>query len=109
MIIRGGQNISPREIEDHLIDHPMIRNVAVIGMPDKVLGERICAYVIPTEGSTVTKEDLVAFLSERKIAKYNYPERVEIVSELPLSRDQKVIKSKLVEDITAMLKAEGML
>ena len=109
MIIRGGQNISPREIEDHLIDHPMIRNVAVIGMPDKVLGERICAYVIPTEGSTLTKEDLVTFLAKRKIAKYNYPERVEIVSEFPLSRDQKVIKSKLVEDITAMLKAEGML
>jgi len=109
MILRGGQNISPREIEDHLIDHPKVRNAAAVGMPDPVLGERVCVYVIPEEDCIVTKEELVEFLSGRKIAKYNYPERVEMVSELPLSRDQKVIKSKLVKDITAKLKEEGVL
>ena len=107
MILRGGQNISPREIEDHLMDHPKVREVAAIGMPDPVLGERVCVYVIPEQGFTVTKEELVEFLETRKIAKYNYPERVELVSEFQLSRDQKVIKSKLVEDITAKLKKEG--
>ena len=109
MIIRGGQNISPREIEEHLIDHPEVKEVAAIGMPDPVLGERVCVYVIPEEGCRVTKEKLAEFLSGRKIAKYTYPERVVLVNEFPLSRDQKVIKTRLVEDITAKLKEEGVI
>ncbi len=107
MIIRGGQNISPREIEEHLLDYIKIRDVAVIGMPDKVLGERVCAYIIPQNDDSITREDLAEFLSNCKIAMYNYPERIEFVREFPVSRDQKVIKSKLVEDITTKLKNEG--
>ncbi len=107
MIIRGGQNISPREIEEHLLDYPKISDVAVIGMPDKILGERVCVYIISQDDCSITREELAEFLSNCKIAKYNYPERIEFVREFPVSRDQKVIKSKLVENITTKLKNEG--
>ncbi len=109
MIIRGGQNISPREIEEHLIDHPEIQAVAVIGMPDKVLGERVCAYIISSGRHEVSKESLAEFLSYRNIARYNFPERVEFMDEFPLSNNQKVMKNKLVEDVTAKLKNEGLI
>src|SRR5207245_9424543 len=68
IIIRGGSNISAREVEDHLITHPKVAQVAIVGMPDRVLGERVCAFVVPA-GEPPGLEELTDFLRhERRIA-----------------------------------------
>ncbi|MFH1479688.1 MAG: AMP-binding protein, partial [Pseudomonadota bacterium] len=106
IIIRGGFNISPSEVEDLLFTHPKIRNVSIVGMPDERLGERNCVYVIPKEGETVTLEDIVTFLREKKLAAQKLPERVEIVKEFPMTLSGKVQKYLLREDIAKKLDAE---
>jgi non-ribosomal peptide synthetase component E (peptide arylation enzyme) len=106
IIIRGGQNISPVEIEGLLSGHPKVFSVAVIGMPDPILGERACAYVVPEPGQELTFEEMVSFLRQKRIAAYKLPERLEIMEELPLVAEQKVDKSFLRKDIAQKLKAE---
>jgi 2,3-dihydroxybenzoate-AMP ligase len=76
-------------------------------MPDPVLGERMCAYVILRSGSALTLPELVAFLMNEEIAKHKLPERLEIVDEFPLSPFGKVSKKDLTERITLKLKEEG--
>jgi non-ribosomal peptide synthetase component E (peptide arylation enzyme) len=108
MIIRGGQNIIPGEIENMLIAHPKILNVAIVAMPDPVMGEKACAYVIPKPGQELTFDEMIAFLKEKKIASYKLPERLEIVDSFPMSGDgQKIIKRALSDDIARKLRAEG--
>ncbi|MCX6012465.1 MAG: class I adenylate-forming enzyme family protein [Chloroflexi bacterium] len=108
MIIRGGQNIYPAEIESILITHPKIMNVAVVPMPDPVMGEKACAFVIPKEGQTLTFEELTTFMLEKKCAKYKLPERLEIVDNFPMSGDgQKVIKRELTDIVTRKLRSAG--
>jgi non-ribosomal peptide synthetase component E (peptide arylation enzyme) len=107
IIIRGGQNISPAEIEGLLVGHPKVSSVAVIGMPDPVLGERACAYVAPKRGQELTFDDMVSFLREKQIAAFKLPERLEIMEKLPLVAEQKVDKGFLRNDIAKKLKAEG--
>ncbi len=107
MIIRGGQNIYPAEIENLLVPHPGIAAVAIVGMPDPVMGERACAFVVPRPGQTLTLDDIVTFLRAKQIAPYKLPERVEIIDKLPVVGEQKVDKKLLVQDVTAKLKAEG--
>lgn len=107
IIIRGGQNIQPGEIEDLLLAHAKIRQVAVVGMPDPILGERVCAYVIPHGDDRPTLEEIVAFLQSRKIALYKLPERLEIVESLPMVSDTKVNKRLLAEDIIAKLRSKS--
>jgi non-ribosomal peptide synthetase component E (peptide arylation enzyme) len=107
IIIRGGFNISPSEIEDLLFTHPKIQNVSIVGMPDERLGERNCAYVIPRAGETVTLEEIVSFLREKKLAMQKLPERVEIVEEFPMTLSGKVQKYLLREDIAKKLKKES--
>jgi len=107
MIIRGGQNISPAEIEGLLLMHPKVEHVAIVPMPDPVMGEKACAYVVPEEGEELTFEEMVSFLESKKIASYKLPERLEIRSELPMRDSQKVAKASLREDIAQKLKAEG--
>jgi acyl-CoA synthetase (AMP-forming)/AMP-acid ligase II len=92
LIIRGGQNISPQELENLLAQHPAIAEVSVIGIPDVVYGERTCACVVPVAGQTVTLDDVVAFLLERRVAKFKLPERLELFAELPRSAGGKVTK-----------------
>jgi len=100
MIIRGGQNIYPAEIEGILNEHPKIANVAIVGYPDKEMGERACAYVVPKAGQTITKEEMIAFLKEKKLAAYKLPERLEIVDAMPIVGDSgKVDKKVLKADI----------
>jgi len=100
IIIRGGMNISAREIEDHLVRHPAIANVAVVGMPDERLGEKACAYVVLAEPSAaLTLEDVTAYLREQKLATQKLPERLEIVSALPMTATGKVQKHILRADI----------
>jgi len=103
MILRGGQNISPRLIEDLLITHEAIAEVAVAGMPDPRLGERACAFVVLKPGKSLTLQDAVAFLEEKKIAKWQWPERLEIMSELPRSAGDKYAKNKLTEYVIGQL------
>ena len=107
LIIRGGQNIYPVEIEGLLLLHPKVQHVAVVGMPDPIMGERACAYVVPKPGKEFAFEEMVSFLRSKNIAPYKLPERLEIRSELPLRDTQKVAKAPLREDIAQRLKAEG--
>ena len=108
MIIRGGQNIYPAEIEGLLNEHPAVANVAIVGMPDKELGERCCAFVIVKEGYTFTFEEMKDYLLEKKLAKFKLPERLEIVKEFPTVGDSgKVNKNELKKIIEQKLKEEG--
>jgi acyl-CoA synthetase (AMP-forming)/AMP-acid ligase II len=110
IIIRGGINISPSEVEGLLQDHPAIRQVAIVKMPDPVLGERCCAYVVPAPGATVTVESLAEFLGARDVAKYKFPERVEVCAELPTTGEGgKVLRRALEDDIRTRLEREGKL
>jgi acyl-CoA synthetase (AMP-forming)/AMP-acid ligase II len=108
MIIRGGQNIYPVEIENLLILHPKVSAVAVVGMPDPVMGEKACAYIVPKSGETFTFEEMVSFLKSKNIALFKIPERLEIVERLYMVADnQKVDKKVLQQDIREKLRAEG--
>jgi len=99
IIIRGGQNISPTEVEDGFVGHPKIREVAVVKMPDPVFGERACAFVVPVAGETVNVADCLEYLVGRGFAKYKVPERVENVTELPLLHNGKVDRKLLEAEI----------
>lgn len=107
MIIRGGLNIDPREIEDLLRGHPMVRDVAVIGIPDERLGEKACACVIPAKpGADLTLADVVTHLRGQGISNQKLPERLEVVSEFPLTVTMKVRKATLREQVVAKMEAE---
>jgi 2,3-dihydroxybenzoate-AMP ligase len=99
IIIRGGENISAVEIEGLVSVHPDVQDVAVVGMPDKILGERICAYIIPKPGKKPTMQEIASFLKGRGASVLQLPERVELVTELPLTKVGKVDKKALREDI----------
>lgn len=96
IIIRGGMNISAREVEDHLLTHPAVANVAVVGYPDERLGEKVCAYLILNEGEeSMTVQEVSAYLREHKVALQKHPERVEIIAALPMTATGKVQKHVL--------------
>ena len=92
-----------------LLTHPKVKDIAVVCMPDQVMGERACAYVILKPRRKFCLEEMAAFLRENRMASYKIPERLEIVDEFPLASDQKVLKRDLVKDVTEKLKAEGKL
>jgi acyl-CoA synthetase (AMP-forming)/AMP-acid ligase II len=94
MIISGGENIYPREIEEVLIKHPAVREVAVIGIPDAKWGEAIKAVVSIVKGRSVTAEDLIAFCKDH-IASYKKPRSVDIVDDLPKNNYGKILKREL--------------
>jgi cyclohexanecarboxylate-CoA ligase/acyl-CoA synthetase len=107
LIIRGGTNISAREVEEHLLTHPKVAGVAMVGMPDRVLGERACAFVVPKDpvDGVPTLEELTGYLrGERQIAVVKLPERLEILDELPMTATGKiqkfVLRDKLVAEST---------
>jgi acyl-CoA synthetase (AMP-forming)/AMP-acid ligase II len=107
IIIRGGVNISSREIEDLLLGHPAVRDVAVVSMPDRRLGERCCAFVVPTPGlSLPSLADLTGFLRGKQIAVQKLPERLEIVEALPMTAVGKVRKNVLREQIAEIISVE---
>jgi 2,3-dihydroxybenzoate-AMP ligase len=108
LINRGGEKISAEEIENLILTHATVQNVACVPMPDPVLGERMCAYVILRRDGSLTLQELVAFLLKQEIAKHKLPERLEIVGEFPLSPFGKVSKKDLTERITRQLKSEGI-
>ena len=95
MIIRGGYNVYPREVEEVLMTHPDVSLAAVVGVPDESHGEEIKAFVILNEGATVTDDELVAW-GKREMAAYKYPRRVKIVDALPMTATGKILKRELV-------------
>jgi 2,3-dihydroxybenzoate-AMP ligase/mycobactin salicyl-AMP ligase len=99
IIIRGGENISPALVEELLCSHPGIADAAVIGMPDKDLGEKVCAYVRLTEGVKVDPEEIKSFMESRGASQLLIPERFEFVVALPLTEAGKHDKKALREDI----------
>ena len=99
IIIRGGVNIAPREIEDATLLHPAVAQVAVIGLPHPRLGEITCACVVLREGASLTLESLAEFLSETGMATYKLPQRLSLVSELPRTPSGKVRKFELQEGL----------
>ncbi|MEU4452442.1 long-chain fatty acid--CoA ligase [Nocardioides sp. NPDC023903] len=94
MIIRGGFNVYPREIEDALMQHPAVSLVAVIGVPHPSHGEEVKAFVVRYAGETTTEADLIAWAKER-IAGYKYPRVVEFVDTLPMTSTGKILKREL--------------
>ena len=96
-------NRLPFQIENLILQHPAVENVACVPIPDATLGERMCACVILRPGRTLTLEELVAFLTEKEIARYKLPERLETMGDFPLSTFGKVSKKSLVETITTKL------
>jgi non-ribosomal peptide synthetase component E (peptide arylation enzyme) len=108
MIIRGGQNIYPAEIEGLLNDHPKVASVAIVGYPDKEMGERACAYVIPKAGQDFTFDEMVEFLKDKQLAMFKLPERLEVVAEFPTVGDSgKVNKETLKKEIAEKIKQES--
>lgn len=104
MIIRGGQNIYPAEVESLLNEHPSVASVAIVGYPDREMGERCAAYVIPKAGKDFTFDEMVSFLKSKDIAMFKLPEHLEIVEQFPAVGDSgKVNKETLKKDIRERL------
>ena len=99
LINRGGEKISAEEIENLILTHPAVRNVACVPCPDPVLGERMCACVILRPGAQLTLNELARFLLDLGIAKFKLPERLEIVADFPLSPFGKTSKKSLAENL----------
>lgn len=107
IIIRGGENISALEVEELISRYPKVGQVSAVGMPDPVLGERVCAFIKPKKGEPITFEEIISFLKERKTSVLYLPERIEIIDEMPLTNVGKVDKKQLRELIREKLKREG--
>jgi cyclohexanecarboxylate-CoA ligase len=103
IIVRGGENLSAKEIEDLLFEHPAVEEVAVIGYPDEVLGERACAFVVAS--TPVTLDELVGFLRERRVANQKLPERLEVVEALPKTASGKVQKFRLRDQVRSVVRS----
>ncbi|WP_298283666.1 AMP-binding protein [Acidocella sp.] len=104
MVIRGGENLYPREIEEYLYKHPKILDVQVFGVPDPLYGEELCAWVILREGETMTAEELRAFCQDQ-IAHHKIPRHVKFVDEMPKTVTGKIQKFKMREQMIAELAA----
>lgn len=107
LIIRGGENISPREVEDALHEHPAIHEAAVVAMPHPRMGETGCAFVVLEDGAELSFEDLVAFLGKTGMARQKYPERVEIIQTFPRTAAGKIRKNVLRDEVAAKIAAES--
>lgn len=106
LINRGGEKISCDEIENLIFAHPKVKSVVLVAMPDPLFGEKACACVIVQEGSALGFDELIAFLRAQRIASYKLPERLEVMSEFPVSPVGKIMKRELRELIAAKLADE---
>lgn len=100
-INRGGDKIAAEEVENHLLAHPAVSDVALVAMPDAYLGERSCAYVIP-RGTVPSMRELSAFLRERGVAQFKIPDRIELIDQFPKTGVGKVDKRRLREHIASL-------
>ena len=101
LVNRGGEKISAEEVENLILTHPAVRNVACVPVPDPVLGERMCACVITRQGESLTLEALTSFLLGLGMAKFKLPERLALMNDFPLSPFGKVSKKVLAERLKA--------
>ena len=106
LINRGGEKISAEEIENLILAHPAVQDVACVPMPDEALGERMCAWVVLRPGHALDLAGLVEYLKGREIAKFKLPERLETLDEMPVSTFGKVSKKALGERIARMIEDE---
>ncbi len=106
MIIRGGENIYPKEIEDFLYTHPKVRDVQVIGVPDRTYGEAIMACVILKEGVTATEDELKEYVRSH-MAKHKTPKYISFVQDFPMNAAGKILKYKMREDAVKQLGLEA--
>ena len=107
MINRGGEKISAEEVENLALGHPAVLNVAVVAMPDAVLGEKVCAFVIARPEKKVSLRELRDFMDQAGISRFKLPERLELVESFPLTTVGKISKKDLRDMIAAKLRAEG--
>jgi long-chain acyl-CoA synthetase len=94
MVLRGGMNVYPREIEEVLLTHPAVSLAAVIGVPDDRLGEEVKAFIVCRQGQTLTDTELIAWCKDQ-LAAYKYPRCIEFRDALPMSATGKVLKREL--------------
>jgi len=94
MVISGGENVFPRELEDKLIDHPDVADTVVVGIDDSEWGQRLAAYVVRRPGSTVTEQELIEY-SRDKVARFAVPGRIQFVETLPRNPTGKVMRREL--------------
>jgi 2,3-dihydroxybenzoate-AMP ligase len=107
-IDRGGEKINAEEVENYILKYGKVKDVAVVGMPDKQFGERVCAFVVASTGQSFTLEELKEFLlKELRVTPFKVPERLEFIDELPITKIGKYEKKSLREKITQKLKSEG--
>ena len=102
LVIRGGENIYPREIEEFLYRHPKVQDVQVVGLPDKKYGEELCAWVIVKPGQALSADEVRAFC-QGQIAHYKVPRYIEFVSEFPMTVTGKIQKFKIRDAMTSQL------
>jgi non-ribosomal peptide synthetase component E (peptide arylation enzyme) len=95
IIIRHGENIAPKEIEDLLVEHPAIAEIAIVGLPDPRTGERACAVVVPSGSDHPDVAVLREFLEAKRVAKFKIPEQVAIWDQLPKNEAGKVLKHRI--------------
>ncbi|HGX9298198.1 TPA: medium-chain fatty-acid--CoA ligase [Escherichia coli] len=104
IIVRSGENISSREVEDILLQHPKIHDACVVAMSDERLGERSCAYVVlKAPHHSLSLEEVVAFFSRKRVTKYKYPEHIVVIEKLPRTTSGKIQKFLLRKDIMRRL------
>jgi len=107
VINRGGDKVPAGEVEDHLLTHPGVTEAAVVAMPDSLLGERTCAYVVAAPGHHFSLSDLADLLQARNLAPFKIPDRLEFVSSMPRTSVGKIDKAHLRRDIASRLAAEN--
>lgn len=107
MILRGGQNIFPAPIEDRISELDSVTDVAIVDMPDPEYGQRACAFAVGD--GELTLQDITAYLDETGLAKYKWPERLELLEEMPKTAANKIDKMSLRERIESTLREEGTL
>ena len=96
MIIRGGENIYPREIDNLLFEHPKIREAATVGVPDELYGEEVKAFVVLKEGEIASEDEILAFCRER-LADYKCPKSIVFLEEIPKGPTGKLLKRELMK------------
>lgn len=106
IIIRGGFNISAQEVENMLLGHPKIADVAAVSMPDEAMGEKTCVYVVPRGEEKIELEEITAFMKDKGVAVYKLPERLETIDAIPRNPVGKILKKELRDDIKKKLKSE---
>jgi acyl-CoA synthetase len=106
-IIRGGKNVSAAEVEAEVATHPAVALAAAVAMPDPVFGERVCVYVEPRPGRSLTLAELSAHLAARELGRESHPERLVVLPELPRSSGGKIAKGALRDDIRRRLAEEA--